>query len=944
MTVSIKVGAELDTAQIQRQLDDLTRRINATGQAIARAGHQRFDPIPRATVEMAQRLERTMRNIQHIAPELGNRLKATGQTGVAFDKIDFNRMYGREHHALAARRSFFTMATGLGIHQLDPLPGPQIPGVAPNARPGGASYLASILPGLQRALPAAGPFGTATARGIAAGRAAQGGLGAGLQSGLGAGLGFAAVAGAGMLIGGVRNAFSAAQQESIAYADLYRHLGGRGSGNFHDGLRQRMRGVSDRVSVGYDEVIGLARSFAGRSGLSSGADLAAAVEHSAGFARSFGLDPESGVGLFAGLRGAKAVRDTEAQRRLGLDIAEGIAAAGVFSKAEDYLAEMVRYGEQTARATVSAPNIEGFNSYISGLIRGGRPGMDIHGAAALMHRADAAIQGGGAMGEAGQAFLYQALGRRLGLDPLQVQTLQEGGLFATGANTFGPGTVAGDFYRSAGYDVGRAGADGTPVAGMVLDGLRRQYGGGNRRLLANAAANLLGLNSRQAMALLEMTPEQMRGAAGLGLSDEQMRRLTATGIQTMGRIGAPTTTRAELDRIADEFAARQGGDALSPGERGALDRARGGDSMEDFRRVLAQIAAGREAERTEGDQTRAGIQNVEKVLQRIATGLIGPVNTMRDALLTIAGGQGRALTPTEVSARVRDAEIREVDAQAFAELAAIQETEREVRGRMSDTASRLPGQLPPGARERVEAEGRAELERLRMRREEVIARRDRGRADARATHEQAINGERARRRALQEAPGAPAGADRAALESYLRETDRLIGAPEGFSAAQVAQESSWNPNAVSRAGAQGLAQVMPGTRAALERRLGRPLDPFNPQDAVLMHRMVMQENVGHFGNHRDAARAYNGGWNPQRWGNSETSAYVPAIERRMGRPLPPGAPAQAALTQGASDMRLHADAEVRVQLENSRGERIAPGVVVHTLFRPAQPYGAMQPR
>ncbi len=64
----------------------------------------------------------------------------------------------------------------------------------------------------------------------------------------------------------------------------------------------------------------------------------------------------------------------------------------------------------------------------------------------------------------------------------------------------------------------------------------------------------------------------------------------------------------------------------------------------------------------------------------------------------------------------------------------------------------------------------------------------------------------------------------------------------------------------------------------------------------------------------------------------------------MGRPLPPGAPAQAALTQGASDMRLHADAEVRVQLENSRGERIAPGVVVHTLFRPAQPYGAMQPR
>ncbi len=47
-------------------------------------------------------------------------------------------------------------------------------------------------------------------------------------------------------------------------------------------------------------------------------------------------------------------------------------------------------------------------------------------------------------------------------------------------------------------------------------------------------------------------------------------------------------------------------------------------------------------------------------------------------------------------------------------------------------------------------------------------------------------------------------------------------------AAQIAQESAWNPRAVSRAGAQGIAQFMPGTWAGY----GNGGDVFDPADAI----------------------------------------------------------------------------------------------------------------
>lgn len=100
--------------------------------------------------------------------------------------------------------------------------------------------------------------------------------------------------------------------------------------------------------------------------------------------------------------------------------------------------------------------------------------------------------------------------------------------------------------------------------------------------------------------------------------------------------------------------------------------------------------------------------------------------------------------------------------------------------------------------------------------------------------------------------------------------------PTGGTEAQLGLESgpNFNDNAVSDKGAVGSAQVMPKTNNAINARVGRVLDPKNPQDAAELHYQVMKENLEHFGEPDRAVAAYNGGWDPSTWGNHETSNYV----------------------------------------------------------------------
>jgi Transglycosylase SLT domain len=106
--------------------------------------------------------------------------------------------------------------------------------------------------------------------------------------------------------------------------------------------------------------------------------------------------------------------------------------------------------------------------------------------------------------------------------------------------------------------------------------------------------------------------------------------------------------------------------------------------------------------------------------------------------------------------------------------------------------------------------------------------------------------------------------------------------PFEFFTRLIWQESRFNPRAVSRKGAQGVAQFMPGT--ALWRGLADPFDPF----AALPHSAALLRDLrNEFGNLGLAAAAYNAGagrvqaWLAGRAGlPAETRAYVRIVTGR----------------------------------------------------------------
>jgi len=104
-------------------------------------------------------------------------------------------------------------------------------------------------------------------------------------------------------------------------------------------------------------------------------------------------------------------------------------------------------------------------------------------------------------------------------------------------------------------------------------------------------------------------------------------------------------------------------------------------------------------------------------------------------------------------------------------------------------------------------------------------------------------------------------------------------------AAIVEAESEFNPRAVSRRGARGLMQLMPGTASSL--RVSDTFDPYENIEGGVRHlRQLMDRYHGNlpvvlaaYNAGEQAVRVY-GGVPPYR----ETRRYVSRILRRIGRP------------------------------------------------------------
>ncbi|ACA16381.1 Lytic transglycosylase catalytic [Methylobacterium sp. 4-46] len=121
-----------------------------------------------------------------------------------------------------------------------------------------------------------------------------------------------------------------------------------------------------------------------------------------------------------------------------------------------------------------------------------------------------------------------------------------------------------------------------------------------------------------------------------------------------------------------------------------------------------------------------------------------------------------------------------------------------------------------------------------------------------------------------------------ALCRLIESSARARGLPVPFLTRLIWRESGFRTSATSSAGAQGVAQFMPGT--SRERGLS---DPFDPEQAIPHAAHLLADLRKRFGNLGLAAAAYNGG--PTRVANwlagsgslpAETRAYVHAVTGR----------------------------------------------------------------
>lgn len=607
--VQIDVGATLDTSQVEQ-------RINSLGQKVAQAGKVQFNPVSVKTIDQVTQLERKFQQLLKVHGELARRMKATGQEGKGLAGADFDTMF--PDASSRNRQLQKVLAYTLGPGTFTSAPGGGGGGGGGSPRPGqrqpGGGLPGMVVNTVNAGLRATGPAGGVAANSLSTGMSA--GFGAGLMGLLGGMLAM----GVGKLVSGVMDKVNQAEDNNVALDRLKRTLGDVNVS--FAGLKAVVNGSAEGLKITYAEAGRLGQQFAQLSNMKGDqyTGLAEELGTGVGLSRSFGLDPEQGVGVLGQMRGIGVTKDTQDSKRFALLIGETIAKSDAFAKAGEVMDALGSFAVTQTRTNMSAANVQGYAGMFSSMVGSGIPGMDPTGAASMLARINASLSAGGAKGEASQ-FFTGMLGSRMGLNPYQTRMFREGGAFATADSMFGEGSAYARYK-------GKAGPRGSQtMLQMTLEQLRKQYGEGTDEL-ADATANHLGVGINQAMALLTLKPNQM-GQLG---KYANLTELNAAGIGNLSKV----VTGSDADRrgVADSLMRRKD---VTEDEKGRIKSAMEGGDVETQKRVLAEIVAQRDQEQTTGKDVRDSKNALDNIKTSIADKLVPYFNEARMGIMAIAG-------------------------------------------------------------------------------------------------------------------------------------------------------------------------------------------------------------------------------------------------------------------------------------------------------------------
>ncbi|EPT1453068.1 lytic transglycosylase domain-containing protein [Escherichia coli] len=816
--IQIPVGVKFDSESVAKQIQMLNDQIKVLGHTVAQAQKVEFNPISAKSKEDMQGIIKQSQQLLKVNTELQKLMKATGQGGVASPLLaDWSKLYPDQGQRLQKMRQFLQ---GMGNEfSRGPWTKPDYAsgsGARPPRppRPGGAGSAEDPIPNAP--VPAAPRL---PAMGAAVGLGSfLGGLGLNLLT---------------SVASQVMQKLGDSQQLSMMTDRVLRSSGAMTDFN---SARRMLYAGSSQAQMGVNEFTQMSLQYQRASGFQGDAyDLARQVGGIGQFARGYGLEPNEATGVFASANRVGATRNETETRKLGLMIGEGIGRSRAFSSMDRFASTVGSYIEQTARSTMTMPNISGYIGAMTSLMNTG-PGTDVEGSAAMLAQVDAAIKRGGNAGEAGTNFRAQ-VAQANGLDPYQESLMRAGGAFATKSNILGKGS---DYQRIFG---GNQTGDKTELE-MLMQGFKKRYAG-QPQMGISAMSNFFGINPLLAQKLYQLRGSDISGTSNaLQNYGVDISKIDMSAVPDLVRIQQPG--RGGANAVASQLL---NGGKLTAEEKDTLAKAQNG-SEEELKKVVSQLVATHGQAETEGSQTRKSINEVSNAIQKQSDLLVAPLNVMKMALVQLAGGSEADIEDKYWAGKTKDAEVaarakytyergrlHEANVTAFSS-AGSKEAQAATEASYRDLNNREN-------REVEYAKGDVAAQRLRS---SVTPEMLKKANDRKITPAEYSRLEK--------------------LRPYFEEAGKKYNEDPDLLMGIAVTESRVNNASKSGKGAQGIMQVVP--------RWAGNYNLADERENIMAGAAILHEKRSIYGN-QAAVPAYNAG-NPRNFQNPETRDYVPRVD------------------------------------------------------------------